>query len=268
MKAKRLLVFKRVSALILAALFLLLIAVQAFAADNEELFADMDKDYYGRYQGQNVSINVYNWGEYISNGEDDSLNINAAFEELTGIHVNYTNYATNEELYAKLRAGGASYDVIIPSDYMIGRMAAEGMLLEINKDNIPNLKYLNPAMLGMSYDPDNAYSIPYMWGTVVLIYNTTMVSSDTDVETWDLLWNEKYKGQILMFNNPRDAYGIALMRAGLGPNPKTPTRSTWPPRNSKSRSRSCRRMSWTKSLTRWARAKLPSHRITPGTPLR
>ena len=165
-------------------------------------------------------LNVYNWGEYISNGEDDSLDVNQAFEELTGIKVNYTFYATNEELYAKLRAGGASYDVVIPSEYMIGRMANEGMLEEINKDNVPNLKHIDESLLDMSYDPGNKYSIPYTWGTVVLIYNTSIVTPDTDVETWNLLWNDKYKGNILMFNNPRDAYGIALKKIGLGLNPE------------------------------------------------
>lgn len=184
------------------------------------MFEGMDTDYYTRFQGQDISINVYNWGEYISNGEDDSLDVNAAFEELTGIKVNYTFYATNEELYAKLRAGGSNYDVIIPSDYMIGRMVKEDMLEPLNKENIPNLKYIDPSLLGMPYDPDTAYSIPYTWGTVVLIYNTTLVSPDTDVETWDLLWNEDYKGNILMFNNPRDAYGIALKKLGFPLNPE------------------------------------------------
>ncbi|MBP1578372.1 MAG: spermidine/putrescine ABC transporter substrate-binding protein, partial [Oscillospiraceae bacterium] len=183
-------------------------------------FSTLDTDYYSRFKDQGISINVYNWGEYISNGEDDSLDVNQAFEELTGIKVNYTFYATNEELYAKLRAGGASYDVVIPSEYMIGRMANEGMLEEINKDNVPNLKHIDKSLLDMSYDPGNKYSIPYTWGTVVLIYNTSIVTPDTDVETWNLLWNSKYKGNILMFNNPRDAYGIALKKIGLGLNPE------------------------------------------------
>lgn len=207
-------------ALILAVMLALLGSASAFAYDNAALFSTMDTDYYSRFKDQGISINVYNWGEYISNGEDDSLDVNKAFEELTGIKVNYTFYATNEELYAKLRAGGASYDVIIPSEYMIGRMAAEDMLEEINKDNVPNLKNIDTALLDMSYDPGNKYSIPYTWGTVVLIYNTTIVTPDTDVETWGLLWNEKYKDNILMFNNPRDAYGIALKKIGLELNPE------------------------------------------------
>ncbi len=211
---------KKIFAAALATLLVLLGAVSSLAYDNQAMFAGMDADYYTRFKGQDISINVYNWGEYISNGEEDSLDVNAAFEELTGIKVNYTFYATNEELYAKLRAGGSNYDVIIPSDYMIGRMVKEDMLEPLNQANIPNLSYIDPSLLGMNYDPDGAYSIPYTWGTVVLIYNTTIVSPDTDVETWDLLWNEKYKGNILMFNNPRDAYGIALRKLGFPLNPE------------------------------------------------
>ncbi len=211
---------KKMLSVFLALLTAALCTLPALAFDNAELFAGLDTDYYTRFKGQDISINVYNWGEYISDGADDSLDVNQAFEELTGIKVNYTFYATNEELYAKLRAGGSSYDVVIPSEYMIGRMVKEDMLETINKDNIPNLKNIDPALLGMDYDPDNAHSIPYTWGTVVLIYNTELVSEDTDVETWDLLWNEKYKGNILMFNNPRDAYGIALKKLGFDINPE------------------------------------------------
>ena len=211
---------KKIFALVLAVMMAVLGSVSALAYDNAALFSTLDTDYYSRFKDQGISINVYNWGEYISNGEDDSLDVNQAFEELTGIKVNYTFYATNEELYAKLRAGGASYDVVIPSEYMIGRMANEGMLEEINKDNVPNLKHIDESLLDMSYDPGNKYSIPYTWGTVVLIYNTSIVTPDTDVETWNLLWNSKYKGNILMFNNPRDAYGIALKKIGLGLNPE------------------------------------------------
>lgn len=211
---------KKMFAFFLALMTAALCSLSTLAFDNAELLSGMDTDYYTRFKGQDISINVYNWGEYISDGSDDSLDVNQAFEELTGIKVNYTFYATNEELYAKLRAGGSSYDVIIPSEYMIGRMVKEDMLEEINKDNVPNFKNIDPALRNMSYDPDNAHSIPYTWGTVVLIYNTELVSEDTDVETWDLLWNEQYKGNILMFNNPRDAYGIALKKLGYDINPQ------------------------------------------------
>ena len=105
-----------------------------------------DEEYYTRFKNSGITINVYNWGEYISDGSDEgTLNVNAEFTELTGIKVNYTNYATNEELYAKLKGGGASYDIIIPSDYMISRMIDEGMLQKLDYNNIPNFKYTQPC---------------------------------------------------------------------------------------------------------------------------
>ena len=212
---------KKILAIVMVFSLIMLCSASVFAYDNEALFNELDKDYYGRFKDQNLSINVYNWGVYISDGEDESLDVNEAFEELTGIKVNYSNYATNEELYAKLKAGGSSYDVIIPSEYMVAKMASEGMLAELDKNNIPNFKYINPNLLDMDYDKGNSYSIPYTWGTVVIIYNTEMVSPDTDVETWQLLWNEKYKDNVLMFNNPRDAYGIALKKLNKPINPKS-----------------------------------------------
>ncbi len=178
-----------------------------------------DEEYYQQLQGQRITLNVYNWGEYISDGSDDSLDVNKEFEELTGIRVVYTTFANNEELYAKLRSGGVSYDVIIPSDYMISRMQREGMLEELNLENIPNLSLLSEEFRSPSFDPGHRYSVPYTWGTVGIIYNTTMVDPADDLETWDILWNEKYLGNILMFGNPRDAFGIALKKAGYSLNP-------------------------------------------------
>lgn len=175
-----------------------------------------DMDYYGRFQGQGISINVYNWGEYISNGEDDYIDINKEFEELTGIGVNYTTFATNEELFAKLRSGSASYDVIIPSDYMIARMIKEGMLEKIDFDNVPNFRHIDEEFVNPEYDPANEYSVPYTWGTVGIIYNTKVVTKEFD--SWDILWDKDYSGNILMFGNPRDAFGIALIRLGYSVN--------------------------------------------------
>lgn len=112
-----------------------------------------DLEYYTRFRGQDISINVYNWGEYISTGADEgTLNVNAEFTKLTGIKVNYTNYATNEELYAKLKGGGAYYDVIIPSDYMISKMIKENMLQPLDMDNIPNFRYIMPTFVDPAYD--------------------------------------------------------------------------------------------------------------------
>ncbi len=180
-----------------------------------------DDDYYGRFRGQNLSINVYNWGEYISDGSDDTLDINAEFEELTGIRVYYSTYATNEELYSKLRGGASSYDVIIPSDYMVARMIEENMLEPLNFNNIPNFSYTREDFVNPVYDPANAYSVPYTWGITGIIYNTTMVYED-EITSWDILWDERYMGQILMFSNPRDAFSIAQARLGYSMNTTDP----------------------------------------------
>ncbi len=171
---------------------------------------------YEALKGQDVSINVYNWGEYISDGSDGGVDVNEEFENLTGIKVNYTNFATNEELYAKLKSGGANYDVIIPSDYMAGRMIAEGMLEKIDFTNVPNFEYTDEQFRNLEYDPTNEYTVPYTWGVVGLIYNTTMV--DGTIDSWDAMWDEKYKNNVLMFSNSRDAFAIALSRLGYSLN--------------------------------------------------
>ena len=178
-----------------------------------------DPDYYTRFKGKGLSINVYNWGEYISTGADEgTLDVNAEFEKLTGIKVNYTNFATNEELYAKLKGGGAAYDVIIPSDYMISKMIDEDMIQPLDFENIPNFEYIMENFRNQDYDPENAYSVPYTWGTVGIIYDTTMVDIPPEEIDWDLLWNEDYADQILMFDNPRDAFAIAEIMEGFSLN--------------------------------------------------
>ena len=161
-----------------------------------------------------TTLYVYNWGQYISEGDDDSLDVIAAFEEAyPDIEVKYSTYDSNEIMYSKLSNGGITVDVIIPSDYMIGRMRQEGMLMELNFDNIPNYQYIDEAFRNTSYDPENKYSVPYTWGTVGIIYNTKYVD-EADVTGWELLWNEKYAGKILMFDNSRDAFGIAQYLLG------------------------------------------------------
>lgn len=178
-----------------------------------------DPDYYTRFKGKGLSINVYNWGEYISTGADEgTLDVNAEFEKLTGIKVNYTNFATNEELYAKLKGGGAAYDIIIPSDYMISKMIDEDMIQPLDFENIPNFEYIMDNFRNQDYDPENAYSVPYTWGTVGIIYDTTMVDIPPEEIDWDLLWNEDYADQILMFDNPRDAFAIAEIMEGFSLN--------------------------------------------------
>ena len=177
-----------------------------------------------------LELNVYNWGEYISDGSDGSLDTVKAFEawyeETYGekVHVNYTTYASNEDMYAKLKSGAVSYDVIIPSDYMIARLANEDMLLPLNFDNIPNYQYIEDQFRGLYYDPDNTYSIPYTYGVVGVIYDANQVD-EADAGDWDLMWNPKYKGKILQFNNSRDAFGTAMYRAGIDVN--TTDKSQW-----------------------------------------
>ncbi len=166
-------------------------------------------------------ITVYNWGQNISDGSDGCLDIISEFEAETGIQVNYLTYESNESMYTKLKAGGSSYDVIIPSDYMIGRLIKEGMLEELNFDNIPNYKYVDEICKNQPYDPENKYSVPYTMGTVGLIYNTKFVD-EADIGSWDLLWNEKYAGKILMFNNCRDAFAIAQSMLGYSLNTEDP----------------------------------------------
>ena len=163
---------------------------------------------------EQVTINVYNWGQYISDGSEDCLDVIAAFEEAyPNIKVNYSTYDSNEIMYAKLANGGITVDVIIPSDYMVGRLIQEDMLLELDYDNIPNYQYIDEDFKNTAYDPENKYSVPYTWGTVGILYNTKYVD-EADVTGWELLWNEKYSGKTLMFGNSRDAFGIAQYMLG------------------------------------------------------
>ncbi|MBQ6898812.1 MAG: spermidine/putrescine ABC transporter substrate-binding protein [Clostridia bacterium] len=167
--------------------------------------------------GNTQSINVYNWGEYIDQTVLDD------FEAQTGIKVNYTTYASNEEMYSKIVSGAASYDVIIPSEYMISKMISEDLLAELDFDNIPNYKYIGEDYRGLSYDPGEKYSVPYTWGTVVIVYNTKYVDEeDVADESINLLWNEKYAGNILMFDNPRDAFALAHIKLGHSMNTTKP----------------------------------------------
>ncbi len=160
-----------------------------------------------------TEINVYNWGEYVSDGAEGTLDVNKQFEKETGIKVNYTTYDTNENMYNKIKSGGANYDIIVPSDYMIERMVAEGLLEKLNFDNIPNYVNVMDEYKNLYFDPENEYSVPYNVGMVGLIYNTKMVEGTPD--SWNIMWDEKYAGQILMFNNSRDAFGIAQCLLGI-----------------------------------------------------
>jgi len=167
---------------------------------------------------ENITLNVYNWGQYIADGSDGSMEVIKEFEaRYPHIKVNYSTYDSNEIMYSKLSNGGITVDVIIPSDYMIARMIQEDMLLPLNFDNIPNYQYIDDTFKNTAYDPENVYSVPYTWGTVGILYNTKYVD-EADVTGWELLWNEDYAGKILMFGNSRDAFGIAQYMLGYDVN--------------------------------------------------
>ena len=170
-----------------------------------------------------LTLNVYNWGEYISDGSEDSFDTIREFEKWyeanygQKLKVNYDTYASNEDMYNKISSGAVSYDVIIPSDYMIARMKDEGMLLPLDFDNIPNYQYIDESFRGLYYDPDNQYTVPYTYGVVGIIYNANIVD-EADAQGWDLMWNSKYAGNILQFNNSRDAFATAQYKLGLDVN--------------------------------------------------
>ena len=187
-------------------------------AVNDDISVSADYDW-TRFADDNITLNVYNWGLYISDGSDESVDVLSAFEDLTGIKVNYTTFDSNESLYAKMKSGGATYDVIFPSDYMVGKMAAEGMLAPLDFSNIPNFAQIGTDYLGWDFDPQNTYSVPYTWGTTGLIYNTTLV--DEAPTSWSALWDMQYANNVLMFNNSRDAYAIAAKKLGRSLNPSS-----------------------------------------------
>ena len=193
----------------------------AFADD--EVFTQEQIDYQKNVGLQGTTGNVYNWGEYISDGGEGSMDVVSEFERLTGATVNYTNFESNENMYSKLVGGGVSYDVIVPSDYMIDRLIDEDLLLPLDYNNIPNMKYIDPQYQNLFFDPDQKYSVCYNVGTTVLIYNKTMVDEEPD--SWSVLWDEQYKDKVLMFNNSRDSFAIA--QAYLGKDFNSTTEQDW-----------------------------------------
>ena len=182
-----------------------------------------------------VTLNVYNWGEYIADGFEGGYDTNAAFEKYFNenlakkygyrIEVNYTTYDTNENMYSKLSSGAGEgvYDVIFPSDYMLQRMADEGLLYEFNvAEKIPNYANIDDSFKGLYYDREEKYSVPYTYGMVGIIYNPELMNPEDLTEdgeikdkSWSLLWNKDYAGKILQFNNPRDAFATAMLYHGI-----------------------------------------------------
>ena len=155
-------------------------------------------------------VNVCSWGEYIDE------NLITQFEEETGIRVNYQTAESNEALYSLIKMGGADFDVIVPSDYMIARLIEEDMLAELDYDNIPNFDLIDDTYKHLSYDPENKYTVPYTWGALGIIYNTAMVSEP--ITSWSAMFDPQYAGQVLMINNSRDAIGAALLSLGYSLN--------------------------------------------------
>jgi len=223
---------KKVFSLIVALCLVLTMALPVFAANDVILIApkpdskkleaaQLAEDYdWKQLDGQGITLNMFNWGEYMSLGQDGAMHVNKEFEALTGIKVNYQTFDNNEGMYTKLKSGGAIYDVVIPSDYMIAKMIKEDMLQPLDWSLIPNATiHISEKYMDLEYDPGNVYSVPYTWGTVGIIYNSTLVNEVPD--SWNDLWNEEYSNDILMFGNSRDAFAIALLKNGRSLNPKT-----------------------------------------------
>ncbi len=209
---------KKILALALFAAMLLSLA--SCAGNTEPSFtpvAEYSRDLEG------TVINVFNWGEYISDGSEGSLDVNKEFEKLTGIKVNYDNYEANESMYNKLKSGAVSYDIIIPSDYMIERLVGEDMLAELDFSKITNYNLIDEKYKGLYFDPEEKFSVPYNVGMVGLIYNSATVEEAPD--SWAVMWDEKYKDDILTFNNPRDSFAIAQFLLGIDLN--TTDKADW-----------------------------------------
>ncbi len=204
---------------IFAVIFMLLLAVitvtPCFAAGEFEV---SNPEYYNRPELRGTTINVFNWGLYISDTDDGEgmIDVNKEFEKLTGIKVNYTTFASNEDMYAKLKSGGTSYDVIIPSDYMIQKLVSEDMVKKIDYKSLPNFKNIAEEYTSMYFDPNNEYCVAYSVGFVGLIYNTSVVEEAPT--SWSALWDERYAGKILMFDNYRDAFAVAQQLLGISIN--------------------------------------------------
>ncbi len=205
---------KRVFSFLLLVFLLASLSLQFVSCESNEL---------------STTLYVYNWGEYISDGSEGTLDVNAAFEEYCAdvlgmnVSVNYSTFSSNESMYAKVSSGSAIYDVIIPSDYMIERMITEGLLAPLDISKIPNYEYVDERFKGDNVyyegETDETYSVPYFYGMIGVIYNTSIVSDeDAALQSWDLMWNKKYERDILQFNNSRDAFGTALYRRGFDVN--------------------------------------------------
>ncbi len=201
---KRLLVF------VLCFAMLAVLGCGEKAADDSAVFADGDQ-----YEQIGGELNILNWGEYI---DPELIEL---FEKETGVTVNYVEMTSNEEMLIKLRSSDCVYDMCFPSEYIIEQLIATNMLLPLDMEKIPNAKNIAEDKLAITdtFDPGNTYSLPYMWGTVGILYNTTIV--EEPVTSWKILWDEKYAGQIWMYDSVRDSIGITLKMLGYDLNTRS-----------------------------------------------
>ena len=201
---------KKIVCVIVACAMLIALAALPVSCKRNDTVANLEGDYTGL---EGTSLYIVNWGEYISDGSEGTLDIIKAFEKTTGINVTYDDSTpSNEAMYAKLKSGAVAVDIVIPSDYMIQRMIKEDMLQKIDTSKIPNYKYILDEYKNLYFDPQNEYSVPYNVGMVGVIYNKTMVEGTPD--SWNLLWDSKYTNNILSFSNPRDAFATAQFLLG------------------------------------------------------
>lgn len=212
---------KKVFSVVIAILVILSAFVMPVYAD-DEIFSQETIEYYKNLGLQGTILNVYNWGEYI---DDEEIDVVSQFERLTGCDVNYTTFESNENMYSKLSGGGVSYDIIIPSDYMVERLISEDMLLPLDYNNIPNYdKYFDSEKYGhLVGNGISDYAVIYNVGTTILIYNKNFVKEEPT--SWKVLWDEQYAGKVLMFNNPRDSFAIAQFVLGQSIN--TTEKAEW-----------------------------------------
>lgn len=180
---------------------------------------DLEQDYAAIAKEKNLvgtELNVYNWGEYISDGSEGCMDVNREFEHLTGIKVNYTTFESNETMYSQLKNGGVSYDIIIPSDYMIARLKSEGMLKKIDVSALNNYHYIDEQYKGLYFDENQEYTVPYNVGMVGIIYNSALIGEPQ--HSWGALWDPAYRNMSLNFNNPRDGFMTAQKLLGYSLN--------------------------------------------------
>lgn len=198
---------KKIISLILAAFITVSLVGCGYEYKDLNLRASYGEELKGK------TLNVYNWGEYLSVGKDGTMDVNKEFEKLTGIKVNYLTYVSNETMYSQLKSGGVNYDIIIPSDYMIERLRKEDMLEKIDYGKLTNYDLIDSKYKKLYFDPDEQFTVPYNVGMVGMIYNKKLTGGDIE-HSWKVLWDEKYKDMALNFDNSRDAFMTAQMILG------------------------------------------------------